>query len=433
MTFEKDVQPIFARKCRSCHSGPVCEGKLNLSSYNLLIKGGSRGRALLPGRPGDSLIVQLAGRTRKPYMPPRGEEPLTPQELALLKGWIEQGAKAPPIAVAERPRVQLRRLPLVVHPARAVALAPDGALVAAAWGNEIHLYDAKAGAHRRSLVNVLLAGTEPQPVRVAHRSVVEALAFSPDGKTLASGAFQEVTLWDLATGLPARRLTGFAHRIAALAYSPNGRYLAVAGGAPAEEGEVKLLDATDGRVVTDLKGAHSDTVLGLAFSPDSARLATGSADRTVKVSELPGGKLLRKFEGHTGYVQDVAWSRDGKVIASAGADPSVKLWDFGRGEQLQTLSGHAAPVARVSFLGDGPLIASAAGDGTVRIWNTETGKPVRMISAGGYLSALAASPDGAFLVTGAENGALKIFDVASGRMVRELKPPRDPFEAATRK
>src|SRR5205814_4249970 len=95
VTYEKDVEPIFVKKCSVCHSGSVKEARLDLGSYEGLIKGGKRGKAVVPGKAEQSLLVLAAGKTRKPFMPPKTEVPLTPEELATIKLWIDQGAKAP--------------------------------------------------------------------------------------------------------------------------------------------------------------------------------------------------------------------------------------------------------------------------------------------------------------------------------------------------
>src|SRR5207237_7595629 len=131
------------------------------------------------------LLIQAAGKTQKPFMPPKNEEPLTPEELALLKLWIDQGAK-PPLTRRERPKVILAALPPTVTPVRAVAVSPDKAAVAAGRANQIDIYDAGSGTHIRSLVAPDLIAADQKPVLAAHLSIVDALAFSPDGKYLAS-------------------------------------------------------------------------------------------------------------------------------------------------------------------------------------------------------------------------------------------------------
>src|SRR5438270_521488 len=93
VSFEKEVAPILAAKCTVCHAGNVQRGKLDMGGMSGLLKGGVHGPALVPGKSAESLLVQRGGRTVKPAMPPKDEEPLTPQELALIKIWIDQGAK----------------------------------------------------------------------------------------------------------------------------------------------------------------------------------------------------------------------------------------------------------------------------------------------------------------------------------------------------
>src|SRR5439155_15850017 len=104
--------------------------------------------------------------------------------------------------------------------------------------NQIHVYDAGSGAYVRTLTDPALAAAN-----VSHASIVEALAYSPDGKYVASGSYQEVTLWDAHTGTFRRKLTGFADRVVALAFSPDGKFLATGGGAPTEDGEIKIFEA----------------------------------------------------------------------------------------------------------------------------------------------------------------------------------------------
>src|SRR5262249_49105885 len=117
VAYEKEIEPILVNKCLFCHSGPVKEGRLDMSTYESLVKGGKRGKTIVPGKSAESLMVKLAGRTQRPTMPPKSEEPLTPQELALIKLWIDQGAKAP-TGQRERPKAIITALPANVHPVR---------------------------------------------------------------------------------------------------------------------------------------------------------------------------------------------------------------------------------------------------------------------------------------------------------------------------
>src|SRR5262249_29177911 len=160
----------------------------------------------------------------------------------------------------------------------------------------------------------------------------ESLAYSPDGKYIASGSYQEVKLWDAKTGELRNTIPGFAERVVCLAFSPDGKLLAAGGGAPTQEGELKLLDVADAKVIQDINhNVHSPTVVAVAFSPDGKMLASCGADKFVKTFEVPTGKFLKSFEGHTHHVMGVGFSGDGKLLASAGADNVVKIWDYEKG------------------------------------------------------------------------------------------------------
>src|SRR4029077_13618818 len=113
-----------------------------------------------------------------------------------------------------------------------------------------------------------LRTADNKPVQAAHLVIVDALAYSPDGKYLASGSFQEVCLWDSQTGLLRHKITGFADCVVALAFSNDGKLLATGGGAPTEDGEIKIFEVPSGKPVTEVKNGHSDTVFGVCFSPD---------------------------------------------------------------------------------------------------------------------------------------------------------------------
>jgi WD40 repeat protein len=425
VTYEKDVAPIFAAKCQVCHAGNELKGKLDLGTHAGLMKGGKKGPAIVPGNAEESRLWQMASHRATPIMPPKTEDnPLTPEEVAVLKLWIDQGAKGPAVDVRARPKVVVGLPPALVKPVRAVAIRPDKAVVAAGRGNQVHLFDAKTGEFLKSLTDPALKTPDGKPAKAAHLALVDAIAYSPDGKTLATGSFQELVLWDPETGAVRRRITGFADRVMAIAYSADGKYLATGGGVPTEDGEVKIFEADTGKLVTDIKGGHSDTVFGVCFSPDGKLLATAAADKFVKVFEVPSGKYVKSFEGHTQHVLDVGWTPDGKRLVSAGADNLIKVWDYEKGEKIRDIPGHQKQVTRLAFVGKLSQFLTAGGDATVRLWSADNGASLRQYGENkDFVYAVAASSDGSVVAAGGEEGVVRLYDGRSGKLVKAMLPP----------
>src|SRR5260370_1036131 len=355
--------------------------------------------------------------------PPKDEEPLTPQELALIKLWIDQGAK-PPTGPTERPKIVLNAPPANATRVRAVAVSADKSTVAACRGNQIHVYDAGSGTFIRTLIDPKLTAMDGKPVKAAHLSLVESLAFSPDGKFLASGSFQEVIIWDAQTGTIRHKLSGFAERVVALAFSGKGNLLACGGGAASEDGELKVFDANAGTLVVDIKNSHSDTGYGVCFNADGKMLASCGADKFVKVFEIPSGKFVKSFEGHTHHVLDVGWRADGKMLASAGADNVIKVWNFDTGEQARTMTGHGKQVTRLLFVGTSPRIITCSGDQSIRMWNVDSGGTERQFTSGNdFLYAVGVSPDGAIVAAGGEEGIVRLYNGTNAQLIKQLLPP----------
>ncbi len=270
-----------------------------------------------------------------------------------------------------------------------------------------------------------------------HKGRVNAIAWSPDGKRLASGGQDGVQIWDAATGNQLLAITTGDHLlfqrflVNALAWSPDGTRLVIAGGfgfgtvsgqtVDESSSGIGVWDATTGKTVLNSFNA-SDEFKTVAWSPDGKLIAGSGTDNTVQVWNATTGKILQTYKGHTNSVASLAWSPDSTSIASASFDNTVQVWNATTGKTLLTYKGHTQSVEAVAWAPDGKHLASGGADLLVQVWDAATGTLVFTYKGhSGEIHLVAWSPDGKRIVSGSVGTAgapgddpLQLWDAFTG-------------------
>jgi WD40 repeat protein len=438
VSFINDIAPILKESCFGCHGAKNPKGKLDMTKYASLRKGGTKDDPISPGKPDDSYILDVLKATDKSRMPPKDTGDALPKEkITLIERWISEGAKLDAGIAAEADL--LRELRTRWNPP-----APPAAY--------------------------------PYPVTIT------ALAFTPDNKKLVISGHHELLVWDVDSAKLEKRIRTRSRRAMAMVFLPDGK-LVVAGGRPGEEGDVRvynlnagtprvqsgvayldgvtdkavlvkqLLEADDevlclalsadgqklasggcdrmvnvwdlsmGIAAAKLEQSienHADWVFGVTFAPDGKHLLTCSRDKTAKVWDLAAKESVLTFPDHQNTVYAVAASKNGKLGYSVGEDAQLRTWNAtGEGKQVRATGGHGKAVLKLAVHPKQPLLVTCSADQTVRVWNADNGAAVRTLSGHtDYVFAIAISPDGNRIASGSFNGEVKVWKSADGSLVK---------------
>ncbi len=425
VSYYRQVRPILQRHCSGCHQPAKAGGKLLLTSHAEFLAGGENGPGFAAGKPDDSLVLSyISGE--KPQMPLNGD-PLKKEQVALIENWIAQGAKD----------------------------------------------DSPASARD---------DISPANPPVYHAPpVITSLSYSPDSQQLAVTGYHEILLHKADGSGLIGRLVGRAPKITAVRFAPNGQFLAATGGAPALFGELQVWDPAKRELLRSATISF-DTLFGVSISGDSQQIAFGSFDNKARVFQASDLKSVSQMDAHSDLVFDTTFSLKNDHLISVSRDMSMKLTeiktsqfidnitsitpgalkgglmavlrhpkeeqvliggsdgepklykifrtqarvigdDFNKVRGYQALRGR---IVSVSFNADGSQFvvgASNATSGSARIYQTDDGKLLHELvghKAGVY--AVAFRPDGQHVATGGMDGSVRLFDAATGALVKEFLP-----------
>ncbi len=305
----------------------------------------------------------------------------------------------------------LRDVALAPGAGRALAWSPDGRSIAASDGDDVILVDLTVDEH---------SDDDPdggRRVLRGHEGRVRELAFDAIGTRLASASSDGTArVWRVADGEESLVLSGHPRGVRGVAWTADGRRLVTG----STDRTVRLWDARTGACLQRLRG-HEEGVTAVAVSPDGRHVASASADRTVRLWDVETWYEVLTLRAHEATVRGVAFAGDGERLASASADGSIRVSSVDNGKQLLALRGHTGGVSAVAFSPDDSLLASGSIDGTIRLWNLRRRAVAALPGKGGAIRSVAFSPKGRYLAAGCGDGTVALRDGKSGEPLRTFR------------
>ena len=381
VSYYKQIRPILQQSCQGCHHPAEPNGGLVVTSYEAFQEGGMSGPSFIPGNPEESIIMEyISGED--PLMPQDGD-PLTAEEVELFSRWIAESA------VDDTPV---------------------------------------------SLDDTISAN---QPPVYTVPPVISALAYSPDGETLAVSGYREILLHKSDGSELVGRLVGDAHRIESIAYTLDGKILGAVGGTPAQFGEVQLWDTDSNTLIRSVRPTY-DALYGMSFAPDGELLAFGCSDKTVRVLSVADGKETLKFDNHSDWVFGTLFSVDGTHFVSGSRDGALKLVNLGNGAFVDDINASNKGYGGIISISRHPqedLVLSAGEDRVPRLYrifretqrdrgNTDFNLVQEFEARPGPIHAVGFNQDGTKIAVGDVSGEVQIYNVEDGGAAGNVKGNR---------
>jgi WD40 repeat protein len=418
VSYYRELVPVLKRSCTGCHHPGKLKGELDLTTYAGFAKGGKHGAVFKAGdAKGSGVIEEISGK--EPSMPKEGD-PLSATEVALIEKWISEGAKD----------------------------------------------DTPESAKNPFKIS--------EPPTYAAPGVISALAYSPDGELIAISGYHETLLEKADGSALVGRLVGDSPRVESVAFSKDGKWLAVSGGAPALMGEVQIWDV-EKKTLARAIPLSTDSIYGVSFSPEGDRIACGGADKSVRLLNVADGKELFKFDNHSDWIFATTFSVDGKRVLSGSRDRAMKLINAANaqfiddinkllenvicmtrhpkediaaygGEQggvrtykMQENQGRTsanndvnlvreyerqpAPVHAICYTADGSMLAVGGAAPEIRVYNTADGKRAATCKGfEGAIFAMSAHPKQKWIAAGGFDGKVRVYELGTGAETNSFVP-----------
>ena len=417
ISFTKDVYPILKAHCTGCHHPGKAKGQLDLSTFAALKKGANNATGFIAGDPAASLLVKMI-KGPEPEMP-EDADPLKSEQVAIIEAWVKQGAiDDTPAGGLNGPRVPEKH-PVYRHapPVTDLKFSPDGALLAVTGYHEVilHKFDG-------SEIIARLLGGSPR---------LESLAFSEDNKVLAVAGgspaqWGEIQIWDLATKKQAKSFRVGFDSLYGVSFSPDHTLVAFG----SADKSARILKVEDGSEVLFFNN-HSDWVFGTTFTIDGKRILTGSRDMAMKLSEIESKRFIDDVNNPLDTISDMARHPKEDIIAYGGKLGSVRIYKISDNQKrtaarndtnlIRLFERQSGAVLAVAYAPQGDSIAVGGEMSEVRLYKTADGARLATLPGhSGAVYAVAYRPDGKAIATAGFDGIVRIFELPKGNLIKEF-------------
>lgn len=473
ISFVDQIEPLLRQNCQKCHRPGKTSGGLNLTSFKTFQKGGKKKTPFKPGDPGGSLVVKLV-RGPKPKMPKKGK-PLTEEQVAVIEQWIMEGAKdntpvegPPPVSFywnilpifkrscigCHHPGKKKGKLEMMSYssfkaggkegPGFIPGKPEESRTIQMISGEEPEMPQ-KGDPLKKEEVELIArwiregakddtpppTKTKIEPPTYTNPPSITSIAYSPDGKLLAIAGYHEVLLHKPDGSGAVARLVGEAPRIETISFSKDGAWLGACGGSPAEFGQVQIWDLASRKLIKAFKST-SDSLFGVSFSIDGNFVAFGGADKTARIIDLRTGKEVLKFENHDDWVFATTYTVKGNFLLTGSRDRAMKMINPANGRFIDDINKLLEPVLCFQRHPMKDEVAYGGELGTPRIYRisdnqkrTAANNDTNLVKAferqPGPVHSIAYNPDGNSIAVGSISGEVRIYNVADAKRLATLK------------